>query len=66
MMVLLFTAGIYFILGLILNVPITETMFIMGLILFFLIIVVVHGWKTLGYRELLVFFSNCIWYNFTI
>jgi uncharacterized membrane protein len=56
MMVLLFTAGIYFILGLILNVPITETMFIMGLILFFLIIVVVHGWKTLGYRELLVFF----------
>jgi len=53
---LLFTAGIYFILGLIINIPISDTMFMMGLILVFLIIVVIHGWKTLGPRELLVFF----------
>ena len=56
MIFLLFAAGIYFILGLILNIPISDTIFMMGLILFFLIIVVVHGWKTLGPRELLVFF----------
>jgi uncharacterized membrane protein len=56
MLFLLFAAGIYFILGLILNIPISETMFMTGLILIFLIIVVIHGWKTLGPRELLVFF----------
>lgn len=53
---LLFTAGIYLILGLILNIPLSETVFIVGLTLLFLIIVVIHGWKTLGPRELLVFF----------
>jgi uncharacterized membrane protein len=52
----LFAAGVYFVLGRILNIPISDTMFMMGLILFFLIIVVIHGWKTLGPRELLVFF----------
>jgi uncharacterized membrane protein len=53
---LLLTAGIYLILGLILNIPLSETISIMGLTLLFLIIVVIHGWKTLGPRELLVFF----------
>lgn len=53
---LLIIAGIYFVLGLILNIPHSETMFMIGLVLFFLIIVVIHGCKTLGPRELLVFF----------
>jgi putative membrane protein len=52
----LFAAGGYFVLGRILNIPISDTMFMMGLILLFLIIVIIHGWKTLGPRELLVFF----------
>lgn len=56
MTILLFAAGIYFILGLILNIPIFDTMFIIGFILLFFIIVVIHGWKTLGPHELLVFF----------
>ena len=49
-------AGIYFVLGLILNFPLSDTMFMAGLVLFSLAIVVIHGWKTLGPRELLVFF----------
>jgi uncharacterized membrane protein len=49
-------AGGYGVLGRILTIPISDTMFLMGLILLFLTIVVIHGWKTVGPRELLVFF----------
>lgn len=56
MVFLLFLFGIYFILGLILKISISETTFLMGLILFFSIIVVIHGYKTLGPRELVIFF----------
>jgi putative membrane protein len=56
MIFLLISAGIYFFLGQILNIPISEPMFMIGLTLFFLIIVFIHGLKTLGARELLVFF----------
>ena len=69
MLFLLFAGGIYFILGLILNLPISGTMFIIGLVLIFLVIVVIHGWRTLGLRELLVFFliaySITLLYEFT-
>lgn len=54
--VLLVVTGIYFVLGKILNIPISETIFMMGFILIFLVIVIIHGWKTLGPHELLVFF----------
>ena len=56
MIILFVVMGVYFVLGQILNVPISDTMFMISVILLFLIIVVIHGWKTLGTRELLVFF----------
>ena len=56
MIFLLLIAGFYFIIGLALNIPISDTTFIIGLILIFFVIVVIHGWKTLGAREFLVFF----------
>ena len=69
MTILLTSAGIYVILGVLLNIPLSETMFMLGLTLIFLIIVVIHGWKTLGPRELLIFFllaySLTMIYEFT-
>ncbi|MBU0497282.1 MAG: carotenoid biosynthesis protein [Candidatus Thermoplasmatota archaeon] len=66
---LLVTAGIYLMLGLLLTIPLSETMFMIGLTLIFLLIVVIHGWKTLGPRELFVFFllaySLTLIYEFT-
>ena len=56
MIILFVVMGVYFVLGQILNVPISDTMFMMSFMLLFLIIAVIHGWKTLGARELLVFF----------
>ncbi|MCK4365310.1 MAG: carotenoid biosynthesis protein [Thermoplasmatales archaeon] len=56
MTILLVLIGIYFILGKILNIPLSETIFMIIWILLFLIIVVIHGWKTLGFREIIVFF----------
>lgn len=56
MTLLFLVAGIYFALGLILNIPLSDIIFMTGLILLSLSIVVIHGWKTLGPRELLVFF----------
>jgi putative membrane protein len=56
MILLLFISGIYFFLGLILDIPISEIAFMIGLILLSLIIIIIHGWKTLGPRELFVFF----------
>lgn len=55
MIFLLFIAGIYLIIGLALNIHISDTIFIIGLIMIFFIIVIIHGWKTLGVRQLLVF-----------
>jgi len=56
MTILLVATGAYFILGKLLNIPLSETIFMMIWILLFLIIVVTHGWKTLGFREIIVFF----------
>ncbi len=56
-MVFLFIfAIIYFIIGLLLNIPFYESRFMLGLILISFLIIIIHGWKTLGPRELLVFF----------
>ena len=56
MIVLLALVGIFFILTQILTIPISSTGVILSFILLFSIIVFIHGWKTLGARELLVFF----------
>jgi uncharacterized membrane protein len=56
MIILLILIGVNFILAKILNIPLSETQFITVCILLFLGIVLIHGWKTLGPRELLVFF----------
>ncbi len=56
MTILLVVMGVYFVLGKVLNIPLSETIFMMVGALLFLIIVVIHGWKTLGFREILVFF----------
>lgn len=55
MMFLLTITGVYFILSQILNIPISNTGVILSFILLFFIIIVIHGWETLGARELLVF-----------
>jgi putative membrane protein len=56
MIILLVVIGVYFVLGNMLNIPRSETFFIIGCILLFFGIVLIHGWKTLGPRDLLVFF----------
>jgi len=56
MIVLLALLGVYFILCRILTIPISSAGVILIFTLFFSIIVVIHGWKTLGARELFVFF----------
>ncbi len=56
MIILLILIGVNFILVKILNLPLSETLFIIACILLFLGIVLIHGWKTLGPRDLLVFF----------
>ena len=56
MMVLLALIGVCFLLCYILAIPISSTGVILSVVLLFFIIVVIHGWKTLGPRELLVFF----------
>jgi len=56
MILLLAVILIYFIVGKILNIPLSETIFMIGFILLFLIIIIIHGWKTLGAREILIFF----------
>jgi len=48
--------GIYFILSLLLKISIYNTNFIIIFVMLFFLIVLVHGCKTLGYREFLVFF----------
>jgi len=56
MIVLLALFGILFILTQLLTIPISSTGVILSFILLFSIIVVIHGSKTLGARELVVFF----------
>ncbi|MCX6670838.1 MAG: carotenoid biosynthesis protein [Euryarchaeota archaeon] len=56
MIVLLALIGILFILTQILTIPISSTGVILSFILLFSIIVIIHGSKTLGARELVVFF----------
>jgi len=56
MIILLVLTGVFFIFGKLLNIPLSETIFMMGFILSFLVIIVIHGLKTLGARELLIFF----------
>jgi uncharacterized membrane protein len=56
MIILLATTGILFILSQLLAIPLTSTEVILSFILFFTLIVVIHGWKTLGARNLAVFF----------
>jgi uncharacterized membrane protein len=62
MIFLLVAVGVYFILGAMLNIGRSETLFIIGFILLFFGIVLIHGYKTLGLRELFVFFliAYCI------
>ena len=56
MIIFLVVIGVNFVLAIILNIPLSETLFMIVCILLFLGIVLIHGWKTLGLRELLVFF----------
>jgi len=56
MIFLFLLAVIFFIISLILKVPLYETTLMMSLIFLSLLIIIIHGWKTLGPRELLVFF----------
>jgi uncharacterized membrane protein len=56
MIALLTITGILFILSQILTIPITSTVVILSFTLLFSLIVVLHAWKTLGTRELAVFF----------
>jgi uncharacterized membrane protein len=56
MIFLFFSGGVIFVCGRILNISISDPGSMLVFILFFLIIIVIHGWKTLGPRELLVFF----------
>jgi uncharacterized membrane protein len=69
MLVLLSLIGVCFLLCYILAVPISSTEIILSVVLLFFIIVVIHGWKTLGARELLVFFfiaySIPLFYEYT-
>jgi uncharacterized membrane protein len=53
---LLALVGICVLLSQIINIPISNTGVILSFTLVFSIIVVIHGWKTLGARELFVFF----------
>ena len=56
MIFLLIIAGIYGGIGFFLLNLFTETIFITGFILLFFIMVLIHGYKTLGPREILFFF----------
>jgi len=56
MMVLLAIAGVYLVLSQILSIRISNAGVLLSLTLLFSIIIVIHGWETLGPRELLVFF----------
>ncbi len=62
MIILLVAIGVIFALAKILNIPLSETALMVGAILLFLGIVFIHGWKTLGFRDILVFFliAYCI------
>lgn len=56
-MIFLFILAVsYFVISLILNIPLYEKTIIMVLIFLSLIIIIIHGWKTLGPHEFLVFF----------
>lgn len=69
MIILLVVIGVNFVLATILNIPLSETLLIIIFILLSLGIVLIHGWKTLGARELLVFFliaySIALLYEYT-
>lgn len=56
MIILFILAIFYFIIRLIIGDSIYETSFIIVLIVLSLLIVIIHGWKTLGSRDLLLFF----------
>jgi uncharacterized membrane protein len=56
MIILLIVIGVNFIVAKILNIPLSETLFIIVCILLFLGVVLIHGWKTLGPRDVLIFF----------
>ena len=55
MLVLLAVVGIYVVLSQIILLPISNTGMVLTVALLFFIIVIIHGWKTLGVRELLIF-----------
>jgi uncharacterized membrane protein len=55
MILLLSVVGIYLVLSQILILPVSNTGLVLSVAMLFFIIVVIHGWKTLGARELLVF-----------
>jgi uncharacterized membrane protein len=56
MIFLLTLVGVCFVLSQIPKIPLSSIGVLLSVILLFFIIVVIHGWKTLGSRELLVFF----------
>jgi len=55
MIFLLIIISIYLFLGLISNIDISNTFFMAGLILLFLVLIIIHGCKTLGPYELMIF-----------
>ena len=62
MMFLLAIGGVFFVLSQILSIPISNMGLNLIFILLFFIIIGIHGWKTLGAREVLVFFliASCL------
>lgn len=56
LIILFVVIEVNFVLTKILNVPLSETLFIIVCILLFLAIVFIHGWKTLGSWDVITFF----------
>ena len=56
LVILLAIAGSLFILSQLLSTPLSDTWLIASFVILFLVMVIFHGWKTLGPREVLVFF----------
>jgi len=69
MLLLLILTGLYLGIRQILSLPLSNTAVMLSFIVLFFIVVVLHGWKTLGTRECLVFFlfaySIALLYEYT-
>lgn len=69
MLLVLILTGLYLGIRQILSLPLSNTAVLLSFIVLFFIVVVLHGWETLGIRECLVFFllaySIALFYEYT-